>query len=261
MKLNFRSRTWHTWTGLILALPILLVAITAVLIAHKKTLGSDDIPVAAGWLPGYRASAGRTERNEVRASLTTRQGATYLATLDGLYRRDGERLEPVAELAGTQVRGLAEAPWGRVAAARNGIWLETAGHWRRVRPGEAWSASSQPDGRIVVSLRGQGLLVSDDGVRWQADGSTTAALATLPAGQSEATTLTRLLVDMHTGRAFFGRDGAWLWIDLIGLSLMLLGLTGVTMWWRVNRYKRARQRERNSTLAGPLCGAQPTSSL
>ena len=97
------------------------MAITALFIAHRKTLGADEIKVAAHWLPGYRDTSARSWRNEARCSLHTSSGETYLGTLGGLYRLSGERLVAVEELGDTQMRGLAEASWGRIAAAKSGI--------------------------------------------------------------------------------------------------------------------------------------------
>lgn len=110
MKLNFKSRNWHIWTSVVLALPILIVALSALFMAHKKALGTNEITVAANWLPGYRSASAKVGRDEVRSSLRTARGETLIGTLGGLYRLDGEQLVGVAELAGTQIRGLAEAP-------------------------------------------------------------------------------------------------------------------------------------------------------
>lgn len=108
MKLNFKSRNWHIWTSVVLALPILIVALSALFMAHKKALGTNEITVAANWLPGYRSASAKVGRDEVRSSLRTARGETLIGTLGGLYRLDGEQLVGVAELAATQIRGLAE---------------------------------------------------------------------------------------------------------------------------------------------------------
>jgi len=238
MKFNFRARTWHTWTSLILVLPLLIVVITALSMAHKKALGTDGVPVAANWLPGYQTKGTKMGNNEPRASLITASGDTYIGTLGGLYRLAGTQLVAVDELAGTPVRGLAEAPWGRVAAARSGIWLEQNGQWQRVLNGDASNAASQPDGTVVVAIKDKWLVSSHDGVHWQADARLVAALAGLPSA-AEPITLARLIMDIHTGKALFGKDGEWIWIDLVGLALSSLALTGLYMWWRTRRRKAA----------------------
>lgn len=240
MKLNFKARSWHTWGSLILALPILIVGASAVFIAHKKALGTDEIAVNAKWLPGYQSAEAKAKGVEPRAALTTREGTTYVGTQQGLYQLDGERLVEIEALAGSQIRGIAEAPFGRVVAAKSGIWLEQDGHWKRVHKGDAWQAASQPDGSVIVALKDKGLLASRDGRQWQANALLSAALAGVAGEQADKPlSLGKLIMDLHTGQAFFGKDGEWIWIDLIGLAMCLLALTGVYMWWWAEKRKAA----------------------
>ena len=64
MKLSFNSRKWHAWLSFTLALPILLVAVTAILIAHSQKLGFRDIKVDPSWLPGYAMAQTEREQHE-----------------------------------------------------------------------------------------------------------------------------------------------------------------------------------------------------
>lgn len=240
MKLNFKARSWHTWGSLILALPILIVGASAVFIAHKKALGTEDISVNAKWLPGYRTQAYQAAQLEPRAALTTAAGTTWVGTQQGLYRLDGETLVEAGEFAGVPVRAIAEAPFGRVLAAKSGVWIERDGSWQRALKGDAWSVSTRGDGSVVVSVKDKGLVSSSDGRDWVADPLLSAALATAAAQMPDKPlTLGKLIMDLHTGQAFFGKAGEWIWIDLVGLAMCLLALTGVYMWWRAERRKAA----------------------
>lgn len=240
MKVSFKARSWHTWGSLILALPILIVGASAIFIAHKKALGTDEITVSAGWLPGYQAQEAKEKGIEPRASLSTADGKLLVGGQTGLYRMAGDKLVAVEELVGMPVRGLAEGRFGRVAAAKNGIWLEKDGQWERTMKGDAWNASSRADGSVVVSLKDKGLLVSTDGLKWSPDPQLTTALATLPLEMSDKPlTLGKLIMDLHTGQAFFGKEGEWIWIDLVGLAMCLLAMTGIYMWWRAEKRKAA----------------------
>ena len=243
MKINFKARSWHTWVSVILAVPILIVGASAVFIAHKKSLGTESIRIDARWLPGYHA-AGRSgsdvAKAEARAMLVTSQGETLIGTQDGLFRIGAgiASPEPVEGLRGMPVRGLAEVPFGRVAAAKDGIWVDHGQGWQRFHRGDAWSASVRRDSSVVVAVKDHGLLVSSDGREWSEDPQLTRALAAI--GQRTADkpmTLHKLVMDLHTGQAFFGKEGEWLWIDVLGITLCLLALTGVVMWWRAERRK------------------------
>lgn len=244
MNLRFDSRKWHIWVSVILSLPILIVAVTAVFIAHNKSLRLGEIPVAVSWLPGYGGNEAAKAQNEPRASLLSSRGEHYVGTTGGLYRLEQGQLVAEPTFAGNQIRGLAEAAWGMVAATKHGIWLARDGQWQRVHAGDAWSATTRADGSVVVAVRDGGLLVSRDGHRWQADTTLMPALAALQ-GESgvETVTLARLVMDLHTGKAIVGKNLEWLWIDLVGLAMTLLSLTGVYMWWRGERRKRDMQRQ------------------
>ena len=238
MKIKVKARSWHTWSSLLLALPILIVGASAIFIAHKKALRTEEITVNAKWLPGYRVV--NEKGIEPRALLTTRAGTTYVGTQQGLYRLDGDRLFAVEALANTPIRAIAETPFGRIAAAKSGLWLEKDGHWERTLSGDAWQVASQPDGSVVASVKDQGLLSSSDGQQWQANALLTAAIADAASEQADQPlTLNKLIMDLHTGQAFFGKDGEWLWVDLVGLAMCLLALTGVYMWWRDERRRTA----------------------
>ncbi len=240
MKLNLKARSWHTWASIILALPILIVGASAIFIAHKKSLGTEDITVNAKWLPGYQASDAKAKPLEARAALTTRDGVVLLGAQEGLYRLADGRLLAVDELAGMPVRGLAEGSFGRVAAAKNGIWLEREGRWEKAMKGDAWSAATRSDGSVVVSMKDNGMLSSTDGRNWKPDPVLSAALEATPGVTNDKPmTLGKLIMDLHTGQAFFGKTGEWIWIDLIGLAMCLLAMTGVYMWWRAEKRKAA----------------------
>lgn len=238
MKLNLKARSWHTWASIILALPILIVSATAVFIAHKKSLQTEDITLDVGWLPGYQTKGYKTKEAEPRAALTTVNGTTWVGTQEGLYRLDGSTLVAAKALSGMPVRGLAESRFGLVAAAKNGVWLEHSGEWTRVIKGDAWHASTRTDGSVVVSMKDKGLLVSANGQDWHPDPVLATALAALPEETNDKSiTLGKLIMDLHTGQAFFGKQGEWIWIDIIGIAMCLLAMTGVFMWWRAEKRK------------------------
>ena len=85
MKMNLKARDWHNWVSVILLLPMLLVGLTAVFLAHKKELGLNELDVTAyvSWLPGYGDGALARGAPEVRAFLLAPDGRTYVGTQRG----------------------------------------------------------------------------------------------------------------------------------------------------------------------------------
>jgi uncharacterized iron-regulated membrane protein len=56
----------------------------------------------------------------------------------------------------------------------------------------------------------------------------------------ERVTLGKLMLDLHTGKAFFGKEAEWIWIDLLGGVWVFLGFTGIYLWWRTQTKRRMR---------------------
>lgn len=248
MKLNLKARDWHNWVSVILVVPMLLVGMTALFLAHKKALGLGEIDItgAAGWLPGYGQTPVKQPKAEVRASLALPDGSRWIGTQNGLYRVADGASSAAVELGQTQVNALVAAPWGIVAAAKNGVWVLGRDGWRKARPGEAWNASLEPDGGVAVAIKDQGLVVSRNGAKWQPEASVRQALAHLSAETkgAERVTLGRLVMDLHTGKALFGKAAEWIWIDLLGATWVFLGFTGLYLWWRSQAKRRDAARGR-----------------
>ena len=250
MKLTFKARDWHNWVSVVLVIPMLLVGFTSLFIAHKKSLGLDDVDLSryVVWLPGYGAV--KAEKPEVRASLATADGRRWLAGKEGLYRIVDGRAEAVDEFAGQQVRDLAAAPWGIVAATKSGIWLESGGIWRKAHKGDAWNASLAPDGSVTVALKDKGLLISRDGLRWTAPAPPESEVLPVPALNGERISFGKLIMDLHTGKAFFGKDAEWIWIDVLGSVWIFLGFTGIYLWWRTQTKRRDAARKQYEATNG-----------
>ncbi len=242
MTLKFNPRTWHNWISVILSVPILIVAVTAIFIAHDHDLDTKGIDVTryVSWLPGYGQAQMQAMKLEIRTSLVTSDGQRWLGGKGGLYQVVDDQARQVADIGTTEVRDLVAAPFGLVVAAKNGIWLKDTEGWRKVMKGDAWNANLGPDGSVAATLKGQGVLISRNGRDWAPDAAASAALTAMPAETMapKPITLHNLVMDLHTGRAFFGKEWEWIWIDLVGLTMAFLAGTGVYLWWRGQKRRR-----------------------
>lgn len=231
------SNTLHLWSGLIFGLPLVLVGITAVLIAHEDRLGLDEIPVAVDWLPGYGAETAMHELTEVKAFVELPDGSRVIGTKKGVVRI-APAAGPVLELAGQDVRALATAHDGiLLAATKMGLFRAAApGVWQRIADGDFHHVDVSGN-RWLAAEKDAGLLVSNDaGASWRPDPEIAVALGSvsLPA-ETEQTSLKELVDGVHTGKAFLGKSAEWIWIDLLGVCMIGLGITGVVVWMRRRR--------------------------
>jgi hypothetical protein len=237
-------RGWHLWLSIALSLPILIVALTAIVIAHGKSLDLKEIQVGAGWLPGM--NAGRPEEAEPRALWAAPDGVQWLGTKAGLYRVRDERVERVEDLGRADVRGLLGLDSHLVVATTKGLYrvAQASGAGERVAKGDFWSVAATPQGLVAVGKDDRLLRSTDAGTTWSEHAAGAAAAERVAAGMATAEAgdtvpLSKLVMDLHTGKALFGKTYEWIWIDLIGATMALLTLTGLVMWWRGQRRKVA----------------------
>jgi hypothetical protein len=245
MRFNFNARNWHNWISVILVLPILIVAITAIFIAHHKSLKLESIDVtsAVSWLPGYQINSKKPMALEIRTSMIDKQGREWIGAQNGLFQLSENVLQPVKELAGIQIRDLVETPWGLVAATKMGVWLNNSDGWKLTYQGDTWSANLQ-GAELAVSVKDKGLIKSIDGLHWQEHKNLKVAMQSMPKQtMQERVSLEKLNMDLHTGKALFGKSGEWIWIDVIGFVLTFLSATGIYLWWRGEQRKKAALKE------------------
>lgn len=235
MKINWR--TWHAWLSVILSLPLFIVGVTALFIAHGKTLGLNKMDIDALWLPGYAMAVSKQEPVVVKAAIAA-DGVWYVGGKTGLFILRAGRAEAVDALRGADVRSIAGATGKLVVGAKTGVWLGGGNDWRRLHDIEVFTAGTLPDGAIFAAPTTGGLVVSrDDGRTWLNDAAAIDALALLPVVREETLTMNRLIMDLHTGKAFLGKHWEWLWIDILGGIMIFLSLTGVYLWWMGQRRK------------------------
>jgi hypothetical protein len=63
--------------------------------------------------------------------------------------------------------------------------------------------------------------------------------------------LSKIIMDIHTGKLLLGDDAKWLWIDLLGATMIGWSTTGLIMWLRSRRARAARLRRSSVALGSP----------
>lgn len=230
-------RNWHSWVSVVLVLPIVIVSATAILIAHERALGLKQAPVS---LPGG-LGAQAAEAPDVRATARTADGEYLVATNKGLLVKTANGFTPVKGVAVEDFRIVAAYPDTVLAAGKGGVWLkEKQGDWTRVLKGDAWWAVRNADGSLSATVKDKGLMVSHDaGRHWKADKALkTDLVAYAKDAPPEPLTLHKLVMDLHTGKFFFGKTGEWIWIDAVGGVMLFLSFSGLIIWMRARRRRR-----------------------
>jgi hypothetical protein len=244
-------RGWHAWWSVALALPILIVSLTAIFIAHGDSLGLKGIALPAGLR--LNSEDKWTARAVEARALHEHDQTVFVGTKYGLLVQQRGKLEAVAELAGVEIRGLASAGPALFAATKNGAWALHGGKWKRAYSGGVWSVSTLPDGAVAIATNSSGLLLSrDGGASWSSDDNLNDGLSKHVADAGpQKFTLHKLIMDMHTGKAFFGKEYEWLWIDVVSGTMLFLTFSGLFIWWRGRRRKRQMVQAMQGTISKP----------
>ncbi len=243
-----------------LAVPMLLVAITAVLMEHGRLLKLGEVSVPAKWFPGYRGDALRAQQADLKVVWSDGRALTYVGTRAGLFRLQGDSLLRIAAIESRDIKTLTgdEATGVVFAGTREGVYRIRTDNATLVRKGDVHSLSMTADRALLVIPNGKGAERSiDGGATWAAVAEYAAALRTLPLPEPPSTvTLSRLAFDIHVGTAFTGRSMSWLWVDALGLVLAFLVGTGVWLWW-VARRRRAADLAASRPTSAPGAWASP----
>lgn len=244
-KINIRKQlfNWHMWAGIIFAIPVVLVSLTAILIAHEKGLGTKNVLVTAGWMPGYQSDAKDMEYylDDIKAFAQS-GNIQYYGTKAGVLMQTDAGLEVVNGTEGKEVRDLTTYEGKLLIASKYGLFELANGKTTQIAKGDFHGIHTEGE-LLVASLGKHGLLTSNDGgIEWVESGKFSKTIPAdqlaivsgqlMTSGHMEEVALEKLVLDIHTGKAFFGEGAMWIWIDLIGLSLLLMTITGIWMWYK-----------------------------
>jgi hypothetical protein len=235
MKLTLRN--FHIWTGVFVGLPLLAVGCTTFFIAHEKSLSLKDVSVPAG--------PGRGGVPEIRSSF--RHGEeTWIGAGGAVYRVTNGRASPLDGAPRDEIRDVAAAGDAVLLAGKKGLWRYEQGVSRKLYSGDCWQIAANGEG-YRAACKGSGLLVGLDGANWKATPIDFPVEAMIAGGAP----LSKIIMDIHTGKLFLGDDLKWLWIDLLGAVTIGWSTTGLAMWLHSRRARAARLRRLNIGLGRP----------
>lgn len=239
---------WHRRLGLAAALFVLLVAVTGILLNHTSQLALMHQPVRSPWLLslyGIQAPIISSYRLQTDGAAQP-QWLSHLG--ERLYLNQRELAYCASRLRGA----LMLEAFAVVACADELLLFSSAGEVIE-RIGPVYGVP-QPvkglglcDDQLCLQTPDHYYLINLEQLTWQPFQPATVALAQpqplppaikqplLNSYYGDAITWERVLLDLHNGRLL--QLGPWL-MDLVALSLLVLGGTGVTMWYRGQRRRR-----------------------
>ena len=229
--LKKQSRKWHTWLGVMFAIPLLIVAITTLLMAHEKNLHLDKYGVSTFFFPGY--SGDKIIQNEIRSYFKDTEGVEYFGHKMGLYVKKEGTVTSVPFFDTYEVRGIATLNGHLLVGTRKALFIEQGALFKEVLKKDILDLSVH-DGVVSVVTAKDGLLSSHDLKTWK--------LIAIPsdAHTLDEVTLKKLTKDLHTGKALLGEQAMWLWEDILACCLLFFVATGIYLWYSKKHKKVVR---------------------
>ena len=231
-------RRWHRWLGVLALAPLLVLSVTGILLNHLDELGFGSRP-----MPLWLAESYGFKPPEQFVGTQLESG--WLAVVAERLIVDGK---PVADCS-SPFRGAVSLGDRSVAACDQTLVLISADGTLLERLDASWgvpafNAFGAAGDQLVLVSQGQAQLFSLESLDLLGPASMWQPARAEPVDQRYNPLLAplsvpaelsweRLLQDLHSGR-LFGDLGRWL-MDLAALVLVLLGLSGVIMWWRIQR--------------------------
>ena len=180
-KKPWTARRIHLWVATILAVPMILMAVSGVLIAMRSV---SDVKVPMRWL----GSEAVPDRLPISAYLESAPGVTWIGNAQGLTRLAEGKSEVISHFSGQEIVGLAALPGSPqpIVATRMAVWAEQEGRWQPVQRGRVRQLTTLSDGRVLALAGGRGEMAAGrpmatrDGLKWEVYGPAMRANKQMP---------------------------------------------------------------------------------
>ena len=232
-KKPWTLRRVHFWVGTIIALPIILVALSGVFISMRSVT---NIKVPMSW----SGAESVPKHLPVMAYLETGKDVQWVGNAQGLYKVSAGGVEEIQHFSGQEIMYMASLPNKPfpMVATRMAVWsLTPDGSWKPMMRGRVRQLSSLPDGRVLAIAGGRGEMadgkpmVTSDGMKWEPYMPVMKANKSLPELDNPKIALHQWMRELHSGAYFFGKGpGEMVWSNILGWILAALVLTGLWMW-------------------------------
>ena len=237
-------RRWHAWISIFALVFAILVCLTAILLEHLGGWGLGSVGVPSRWFPGYQTTANHL--GQIKCALLTSDEEVYIGTRKGLLHLSGGECRSVPQLEGLDIFNIDQQEARILVGTRESTWLFEADQWKRISDFRG-AATFAEDGRIVHIQGSHGLFVTADlGATWTELTAVNETMAEAPL--PEVVSLSQLVLDLHTGKALFGPEGEWIYVDALSSALLALAITGFIIrpaYVKLSTYRRKTRGESN----------------
>ena len=248
-RIAYYFRKWHNWIGAVFTLPLFIIAITGIILAFQDSFKNTpkEPQINVRWLPGYSEKSLKYEfkkkSNEVFSIAISKDSTYYYGTGAGVFYNKNHHSGFISKLAGVEIRCIVVGELYLFAGGKQGLF-------RVQLSDESVTTILSKDIHSIYITNDTTLLVTDKKILYTSNdyGSSWEIFKLNEAFDSKQfktenlnnhkIPLHKLNLDLHTGKAFFGKKYEWIWIVIVSLSLLILTLTGIYMWLKKKTRKK-----------------------
>lgn len=240
-RIAYYLRKWHNWIGAVFTLPLLIIAITGIILAFQDSFKNTpkEPQINVRWLPGYSEKALKYEfekkSNEVFSIAISKDSTYYFGTGAGVYYNKNNHSGFFSKLAGLEIRCVVVGDLHLFAGGKQGLFRVQLSDESvtKILSKDIHSIYITNDTTLLVSDKKTFYTSNDYGSSWKnfkLSEAFDSKQFEIENSKQYKIPLHKLNLDLHTGKAFFGKKYEWIWIVIVSLSLLILTLTGIYMW-------------------------------
>ena len=245
-------RKWHIWIGVIFTIPLLIIAITGVIFAIQDNFKNkpNEPQVNVSWLPGYSAAAFKYEfekrSKEVFSVALSSDSTLFFGTGAGVFYTKNHHSGFIPGLAGVEIRSVLVSNDFLFAGGKQGLFKVQLSDKSisAILSNDIHSIYLSNDTTLIVSDKKTIFSSTDGGLSWEKSKASEAFdinQLEVELVSSHKIPLHKLNMDLHNGKAFFGKKYEWIWIVIVSLSIFLLTFSGIYMWFRRQFKKKSKR--------------------
>ncbi len=220
------SRKWHIWLGVAFAIPLLIVGMTTIFLAHDKALKLDEHLISSSYFPGYYGS--KMVSNEIKSYFKDAEGVEYFGYKLGLHVKKDGVSTPLAFFDKHEIRRIEKLGDTLLVGTKKALFMEHKNGFKEVLKKDIWDVSVR-EGMVSVTTNKEGLFQSSDLKTWHSIQTQTSQ------SELKSVSLKKLNLDLHTGKALFGDTWMWIWQDILALCILFFIISGVYLWYPKKR--------------------------
>lgn len=222
-KLKKFLRDSHIWLGVVFAIPLIVIGLTTTLLAFQQNFALDRYFVSSKYFPGYNdEKAGK--KIELKAYFENND-YKYYGYKNALYikLRDDEPKQ-VDFFNNMEIRKIGIYDGKLLVGTKNGLYMQNGTTYENVLKKEIWDFFVSKDVHIVA--KDSIYVCKNDFNECKQEQQ---SIPTKPLGEIS---IKQLVLDLHTGKALFGKSFEWIWQVIFGVLVLFFVYSGFYLWYK-----------------------------